>query len=240
MIHRPARLAAFAIATLLPVMPALAADAVEGTEPPVIAAPVDEPVPGTAGYVAARIGAAFESETEFNVLGTSVDTSFGTGLDGSLAVGVQLFTTTPLSLRAEAELGTLILEVDSHDVAGVGSFSGGAASGDATAVYGLANAYLDYDLGVITPYFGAGIGVGTVDYSNFGTTPTGTVLNDNGTGLAWQVGAGVGYKVSDSWSVDIGYRYLDVGADGVTAVDGTKSDAPTGNHQVRVGVRRSF
>ena len=217
-----------------------AADAVDKAAP-AVPIPADVVVaPGPSGYIAARIGAAFGARTDFDALGTSVDTTFEPGFMGSVALGAALPTGTAISWRAEAELGYLILDVDGHEVAGVGAFSGSGATGEADATYGLANAYLDYELGTITPYIGAGIGVSSVTKSNFGTAPTGILLDDDEVGLAWQIGAGASYAFSNDWSIELGYRYLDVGAEGVTAVDGTRSDTATRSHQVQIGIRRRF
>ena len=91
----------------------------------------------------------------------------------------------------------------------------------------LANAYVD--LGTwwyITPFIGAGVGGARVGIANFtdqgianngaGALP-GLVFGDNLSkwNLAWAIHAGLAYKVSPNFTVELAYRYLDMG-DGLT------------------------
>src|SRR6476469_8553042 len=91
----------------------------------------------------------------------------------------------------------------------------------------LANAYVD--LGTwwyITPFIGAGVGGARVGIANF----TDQGIANNGAGalpglvfgdtlskwnLAWAIHAGLAYKVSPNFTVELAYRYLDMG-DGLT------------------------
>ncbi|WP_027523147.1 outer membrane protein [Bradyrhizobium sp. Ec3.3] len=102
----------------------------------------------------------------------------------------------------------------------------------------MANAYVD--LGTwwcITPFVGAGIGTARVAINGF----TDTSIANNGAGalpglafgdnvakwnFAWAAHAGLAYKVSPAFTVELAYRYLDMG-DGLTGdlktFDGTNS-----------------
>lgn len=216
----------------------LAAQAADIGEPmPIEAAPIVEP--SYDWYIAARIGAAFNRDTDFGVLGTSVSNSYDTGWVGSLAVGTQ-FNLGGLTPRGEIEVGYSQSDVDSHDVAGVGTFDGSAASGKTSVLYGLVNGYIDFLDGPIKPYVGAGIGVGHVKFDNHGVTGVGTVLDDSGTGFAWQVGGGVSYAFTPQMTADLGYRYFNVENVELTAIDGTDSDVDVRSHQVTIGLRYSF
>jgi opacity protein-like surface antigen len=93
----------------------------------------------------------------------------------------------------------------------------------------LGNAYVD--LGTwwcITPFIGAGVGGARVSINNF--TDNGIVNNFDGLGalpssafgdnvskwnFAWAVHAGLAYKVTPNFTVELAYRYLDMG-DGLT------------------------
>jgi opacity protein-like surface antigen len=129
----------------------------------------------------------------------------------------------------------------------------------------LANAYLD--LGTwhgITPFVGGGLGAVNVAMRSFrdagiayGTPgdpatgfPTMAYAGDaDRWNLAWALYAGLGLEVTDAFTVELGYRYLDMG-DGETgdiiAFDGTNTvDNPMifedlTSHDVRLGVRYSF
>ena len=220
--------------------PARAADAVIEADPAPPEPVLETKVSDQNWYISARIGAAFAEDTQFSTLGASVDTAFDPGFNLALAVGHTFRTESPLSFRTEAELGYLVLEADQHQISGLGTFSGSAASGDASAVVGLANAYVDYQLGAFTPFVSAGIGYADLDLDNVGTTPTGQVLDTDENGVAWQVGVGTAYAVSDTLNIDLSYRYSGIEDVGVTANDGTSSDLDFRNHQVTIGIRKAF
>jgi opacity protein-like surface antigen len=102
----------------------------------------------------------------------------------------------------------------------------------------LANAYVD--LGTwwcITPFVGAGVGAARVSIANFtdqgianngGGALPGLALADNVAkwNLAWALHAGVAYKVNPNFTVELAYRYLNMG-DGMTGdlrtFDGTNN-----------------
>ena len=116
----------------------------------------------------------------------------------------------------------------------------------------LGNAYVD--LGTwwcVTPFIGAGVGGARVSIANFTdtNTPTGGVaFGDNVSkwNLAWALHAGVAYKVTPNFTVELAYRYLDMG-DGLTGdlrtftgvnatVNPTTFKSIT-SHDLKVGVR---
>jgi len=87
----------------------------------------------------------------------------------------------------------------------------------------LANAYVD--LGTwwcITPFVGGGVGVAYNHLANFRddglttlnglTAGTQFVGDGNKTSLAWAVHAGLAYKVNNNFTVELAYRYLDLGS----------------------------
>jgi opacity protein-like surface antigen len=122
----------------------------------------------------------------------------------------------------------------------------------------LANAYVD--LGTwwcITPFVGAGIGAARVSINGF----TDQGIDNKGAGalpglaygdsvskwnFAWAAHAGLAYKVSPAFTVELAYRYLDLG-DGLTGdlktFDGTNAiNNPTTfkhitSHDLKLGVR---
>ena len=122
----------------------------------------------------------------------------------------------------------------------------------------LANAYVD--LGTwwcMTPFIGAGVGTARVGISNFtdqgianngAGALTGLAFGDNTAkwNLAWALHAGVAYKVTPNFTVELAYRYLDMG-DGLTGdlrtFDGTNNIVnPTTfkgitSHDLKLGVR---
>jgi opacity protein-like surface antigen len=95
-------------------------------------------------------------------------------------------------------------------------------------VVALANVYVD--LGTwwcVTPFIGGGVGVAGVKFANFqettiaGLSPTqgGFLINANNFAddqtqwnFAWALHAGVAYKVTPTFSVELAYRYLNMGS----------------------------
>jgi len=90
---------------------------------------------------------------------------------------------------------------------------------------GLVNAYAD--LGTwwcLTPFIGAGVGGATIKtsaFSDVATFPafdgrTSSYIADGATktNFAWALHAGVAYKVSNNFTVELAYRYLDMGTAG--------------------------
>jgi opacity protein-like surface antigen len=122
----------------------------------------------------------------------------------------------------------------------------------------LANAYVD--LGTwwcITPFIGAGVGGARVGIANF--TDQGIANNGSGAlpalafgdsaskwNLAWALHAGLAYQVTPNFTVELAYRYLDMG-DGLTGdlrtFDGTNNSynpmtfKNITSHDLKLGVR---
>jgi opacity protein-like surface antigen len=111
-----------------------------------------------------------------------------------------------------------------------------------------------YDLGNVggfVPYVGAGVGaahndVGRVTFT--GDPGLANPLNgDDKWSLAWSLMAGVGYQISDRITLDIGYRYIDLGKVQSSRVDSTgyslnphfRLDDLTA-HEFKVGLRFAF
>jgi opacity protein-like surface antigen len=150
----------------------------------------------------------------------------------------------------------------------------GAAGRDQTNVYGgnlssavaMLNAYVDLgtfcQLGCITPYVGGGIGYshnmisGLTDQSTirvanpvFGTGAFFDSTSGHGSGsegdLAWALMAGFGYKVNEKLTLDLGYRYINLGDSPAVAVinDATGANGGTvqwrklDSHDIKLGMR---
>lgn len=93
---------------------------------------------------------------------------------------------------------------------------------------GLANAYID--LGTwrgITPYVGGGVGFANVTVMGFkDVNPNQGAMyiadkNRSTTNFAWALYGGLAYDVTPQWTLDLGYRYTDLGS----VKTGTVSDA---------------
>jgi opacity protein-like surface antigen len=120
--------------------------------------------------------------------------------------------------------------------AGVDNYSGSKSEWVA-----MANAYVD--LGTwwcITPFVGAGVGMsrntisgfrddGVVLNTGFGTSPSTTFAADGSKwNFAWALHAGLAYKVAPGFTVELAYRYINLG-DGVTGVTNSFDGVTTVN-----------
>ena len=116
----------------------------------------------------------------------------------------------------------------------------------------LGNAYVD--LGTwwcMTPFIGAGVGGARVSIANFtdiNTPAAGVAFGDNVAkwNLAWAVHAGVAYKVTPNFTVELAYRYLDMGDgltgdlrrfDGVNNINNPMTFKNITSHDLKLGVR---
>ena len=121
----------------------------------------------------------------------------------------------------------------------------------------LGNAYVD--LGTwwcMTPFIGAGIGGARVSIANFtdqgitsGGPPVASLaFGDNVSkwNLAWALHAGVAYKVTPNFTVELAYRYLDMGDgmagdlrtfDGINNVNNPMTFKNITSHDLKLGVR---
>jgi opacity protein-like surface antigen len=122
---------------------------------------------------------------------------------------------------------------DFANIAGLGPISD-VYSGGYSSWVGLVNAYAD--LGTwwcLTPFVGAGVGVARNTFSgleDLGTIPSPGVGSVNSasyfangatkTNLAWALHAGVAYKVTNNFTIELAYRYLDLGS-GLTGTGST-------------------
>lgn len=119
----------------------------------------------------------------------------------------------------------------------------------------LANAY--FDLGTwhgMTPYVGAGIGASRNTIHNFTDTNTPNngsayAATDSKWDFAWALHAGMGFQVTENLTLDVAYRYTDLGdAQSGDIITYTGTNTVTNpmhfksltSHDVMVGMRWNF
>lgn len=113
----------------------------------------------------------------------------------------------------------------------------------------LLNVYADFhNKTAFTPYITAGIGYAWTDMKR-DTKDDPMHIKDNG--LAWQVGAGISYSMTDTLNLDLGYRFIKLAT--MKGTDTTFESWDNGEyyghddieitpmmHQVRLGARYAF
>jgi opacity protein-like surface antigen len=227
---------------------------------------------GSGWYLRGDVGAAAYDDPKFkysdsdnaNVRenGRFLNESFGsTGLVG-VGVGYQFNNWFRSDVTGEYRFGSHLSVRDRipfTDGGGQQGISNNWYRGEASSLLFLVNGYVD--LGTwnrITPFIGAGIGY--VQHRNHGFTdqgftyypatdfasPTGGYLKDKNHGnMAWALHAGASYRVNNALSMEVAYRYANLGeartGDGVCACGssgypGYKIKDIT-SHDMKIGMR---
>lgn len=119
------------------------------------------------------------------------------------------------------------------------TLAGNTATTEVNALSVMVNAYWDFaPIDKITPYLGAGIGMAHLDTSD--QTTTGGIATESGStsdNFAWSLTAGAAYEIIENTSLDMNYRFInlgDFGQDVSTSYDDLMS------HEVRAGLRVHF
>jgi opacity protein-like surface antigen len=138
-------------------------------------------------------------------------------------------------------------------------------NGDLRSWVAMANFYADLGtfchLGCLTPYVGVGVGYafhqmrnltdegsGYIDNGGGAISPNGATGSASKGSLAWALMAGVGYKVNERLTLDVGYRYLNMGDLPTVRLVGNATGASPGSvfggtvdsHDIKVGMRWSL
>jgi len=136
-------------------------------------------------------------------------------LDNGFMAGVAVGAHFNEWARAELELSG-----HWHDAEGTYEVNGGSGSdlsGDENALFALANLWLDLPVGdVIRPYVGGGVGFASIDVIglkdvNVPNLGVAFAKDNTETNFAWALYAGLAYDVTPSVTIDLSYRYTDLG-----------------------------
>lgn len=177
-------------------------------------------------YVAVNGGVAFLEDGDAG-RAKGVDYFDDEGYAVTVAFGKRIAAMSK-QVRIEGELGYQKNEVD--DCSGRGCRN---ASGDLKAYSFLVNGYYDLVRGKkIVPYLTAGVGVAKVD------ADINHRAHVDDLGLAYQVGAGLAYHITDNWHIDLKYRYMGTGEIDNYKLYNTEPEFETQN--VFLGIRYRF
>lgn len=109
-------------------------------------------------------------------------------------------------------------------------------SADVWTVPALMNVYASMPYKQFEPYIMGGIGAAWNKAKN-----TSVTKGDDKVSFAWTMGAGIGYRLSHCWDLDLGYRYVDLGEARAKFKDGSgriKRDVTS--HDVLLSARYYF
>ncbi|TAL02985.1 MAG: porin family protein [Rhodospirillaceae bacterium] len=219
--------------------------------------PADQAVAADNGiYGRLDVGAAISAGTGGDIFnGTGFGNDFGKTAAFDLGIGA----TIPVGLngvdfRGDFTVGYLPSFNGDHSAPNASGATILSTQTNVRTWTAMINAYADIPTGTsITPYVGIGVGgafnhLGLLAY-NFNGTPGATEPGADTTSFAWSGMVGLGYKLSGSATLDLGYRYLDAGdvasSGTVTLANGvTSTQAPVRSrlsaHELTVGVRLDF
>jgi opacity protein-like surface antigen len=190
-------------------------------------------------YVSLFGGLAMPDTTSWEYEGTIYALNQKNGFTVGAAVGTQLAP----GLRGEVELSYLRSKISGVERDSSRSL---AASGNVNQTYFLMNIWKDFNLGVVQPYIGGGLGVGLTSFSSGVVDAPGStdvLSNKTGVGIAGQFGVGARMPVSDSLMIDVGYRYKSI-VDAMIIGDDNgwtyNYDVATHNHILQVGGTYNF
>ncbi len=185
-------------------------------------------------YLSINVGMAVPEDSDSNMDGQSVtlESDAGPALTGALGYDFG-------SLRLEGELSYQKNDLDKVLVHEFGLAAD--ASGDTTSLAGMVNGYFQFlNPSPFTPFLTAGIGYAKIEVNDFAVLGE-NLGGDDGTSVAYQVGAGCSYAVNPMMSVDVQYRYanapdLQLDLEGY----GQEQDVECASHNIYGGLRFAF
>jgi OOP family OmpA-OmpF porin len=216
-------------------------------------------IPFHSVYVRGDVGGAFGTDTRFR----NIPAPLGTGTSEKSEVGKSLMYGGGVGVRINPMFRT-DLTLDSIrrlDITGTNSVAGGpTSSAHVSSLVGMLNGYFDFNglmpnlFGPLQPYLQAGVGATRNDLSRTsfatgGGAYVGSVSSHARTNFAWGVGAGMAYAVMPNLSLDLGYKYLDLGhmssgttfsPAGAVAINTSRMSADLHAHTVMLGLRYEF
>ncbi len=187
---------------------------------------------GEGPYVGLNIGTSWVSDadlTDDTVTNETLELEYDFGFAGGIAIGYGFNDT----FRLEGEFFYATNDLDKITLNGVSL----AMDGETSLMAFLLNVYVDFaNDSDFTPFITAGVGYAEYEMDDFTITGSGiTPVSDDDGVFAGQVGAGIGYALSDTVMVDLKYRFLftqdpELGS----------TNLEYANHSVILGLRLSF
>lgn len=180
-------------------------------------------------YVSGSVGVAVPVDADVIFTATpTIPVTFES--DNGLALGVAAGYGFANNTRVEGEIA-----YQKNDLAKASASGASAAiTGDTSSLAFLFNGYYDFkNNSPFTTFITAGIGVAKVSVSDISGGLT--IRGDDDTVFAYQVGAGVGYAVTDKVTVDVKYRYF-----ATSDPHFEISTAEYSSHNIYAGIRVGF
>lgn len=195
-------------------------------------------------YIGFAGGVNLLNDSDFDILaGVNVDNEYDPGYAIAGFLGYDFGPVWSLGgVRVEGEISYRLNDIDVHSVGALGGDQPGS-DGDASALAFMANVYHDFSTETrFQPYFGGGLGVAIIDFSDYGIAAVPDVLDDEDTTFAWQLIGGVAYEISNRLSVGLEYRYFSAEPrlTSSTATSSVSNDVDYDNHSVMLRLNHRF
>ncbi|MDF2764319.1 MAG: surface antigen msp4 family protein [Rhodospirillales bacterium] len=182
-------------------------------------------------YVGAFGGVGNLEDADLEAGGVDFDFESDTGWLVGAAVGYGF----DFGLRTEAEIAYRMNDLDEGSVAGVDF----GVDGDTTALSFMGNLWFDVPVAwAVRPFIGAGAGMAQVSL-NDAEAGAGEIADDSDWVFAYQLGAGLGYRLNPTLDLTAEYRYFATDDPELEAF-GIDADYEYASHSVLFGVRYSF
>lgn len=138
------------------------------------------------------------------------------------------------NIRVEGEVSYRNANFDRLHINNEGRFDSG---GEVRTWLYMANLYYDFDTGWnrFTPFVSAGLGLAAHDVTILDGSGLMTDASDTSYNLAWQLGGGVRYLMSDQVAISGNYRYV-----GSTDMKIDSYDLGFSSHELRIGLEYSL
>lgn len=185
---------------------------------------------GKGVYASANIGIASLNDADVVTSDSNRSYESDIGLAVNAAIGYDFGST-----RLEGEISYQENDLDKRNRDGETSV--GISDGDSSSTAFLINGYFDFENeSSITPFISLGVGWAKIKVSDI-ETKDGDSWNTSGDDivLAYQIGAGLGFAVTNNAFIDIKYRYF-----GTDDVDLADDEVEYSSHNLYVGTRVHF
>ena len=142
--------------------------------------------------------------------------------------------------------GEIAVTYRETDIDQAGLTSGAQADGDLSLLAFMANGYVDFDLGPVKPWIGAGIGGGIYKIDVQQKVPGAFDIDDGDPVFVYNAMAGVALPVTEVFTLNVGYRYIAIagetgsGAIIAPATTTQQVDDEFDAHEVVIGLRFGF
>lgn len=184
-------------------------------------------------YVSGNLGLAIANDSDLTD-STAPGVTMEIESDVGLALGVAAGYDFGNNIRIEGEIAYQKNDLDKVSIAGIGEAD---LTGDVASLALLLNGYYDFkNKSAFTPFISAGLGFAKVELNDFNVPGSGLPdANEDDTVFAYQVGAGVGYAVTQKVSLDVKYRYF-----GTSDPEFDTAEAEYSSHNFYAGIRVAF